>query len=43
MVKMDVRRNGAALENVDGLDKSRKTSRGLQMANLVLHHQSRYD
>lgn len=34
MVEMNVWRNNAALENVDGLDKSRKTSCGLQMANL---------
>ena len=35
MFEMDVRRNDAALENVDSLNKSRKTSCGLQMANLL--------
>lgn len=43
MVEMGVRRNDAALENVDRLDESRKARCGLQMANLCLCYQLSYD
>ena len=43
MGEMNVWRNDAALENIDGLDKSRKTSCGLQMAYLLLRYQCRSD
>lgn len=39
MPELDVWRNDAALENVDCLDKSSKTSCGLQVANLFLFNQ----